>query len=110
MLIEKIKEYSVVMPELISYLKHRGYDPVYFFSKMDLSLQYMIIFEYLLQMHDIVMIVTPNVMGVRRYVDRTTDKKDVIHVEPTPETYKVSNEHYIKLITKAFQYLQNTPF
>lgn len=110
MLIEKIKDYSVVMPELIDYLKRRGYDPVYFFSKMDLSLQYIIIFEYLLQMHDIVMIVAPNVMGVRQYINRTTDEKDIIHVEPTPETYKTSNEHYVKLICKAFEHLQNTSF
>jgi len=34
------------------------------------------------------MITTPNVMGVRAYVNRTTDKQDVIFVCPTPETYK----------------------
>lgn len=56
------------------------------------------------------MIVTPNVMGVRCYVDRTTDKQDVIFVCPTPETYKITNSHYETLINKAFAYLQNTAF
>lgn len=56
------------------------------------------------------MIVTPNVMGVRAYVDRTTDKQDVIFVCSTPETYKITNNHYETLIDKAFAYLQNTSF
>lgn len=110
MLIDVIKEYSVVMPELIQYLKKRGYDPGYFFTKLDLSLQYILVFEFLLQQYDIVMIVTPNVMGVRAYVNRTTDKQDVIFVCPTPETYKITNSHYETLIDKAFVYLQNTSF
>lgn len=86
MLLDAIKEYSVVMPELLQYLKKQGYDPGYFFTKLDLSLQFIIIFEFLLQNYDIVMITTPNVMGVRAYVNRTTDKQDVIFVCPTPET------------------------
>lgn len=64
----------------------------------------------LLQNYDIVMITTPNVMGVRAYVNRTTDKQDVIFVCPTPETYKISNNHYETLISKAFEYIQNTTF
>lgn len=64
----------------------------------------------LLQNYDIVMITTPNVMGVRAYVNRTTDKQDVIFVCPTPETYKISNNHYETLISKAFEYIQNTAF
>lgn len=56
MLLDAIKEYSVVMPELLQYLKKRGYDPGYFFTKLDLSLQFIIIFEFLLQNYDIVMI------------------------------------------------------
>lgn len=59
MLLDAIKEYSVVMPELLQYLKKRGYDPGYFFTKLDLSLQFIIIFEFLLQNYDIVMITTP---------------------------------------------------
>lgn len=110
MLLDVIKDYTVVMPELIQYLKKRGYDPVYFFTKLDLSLQFIILFEFMLQKYDIVMIVTPNVMGVRAYVNRTTDKQDVIFVCPTPENYKISNEHYIKLIDEAFKYIQNTAF
>ena len=47
------------------------------------------------------MITTPNVMGVRAYV---------IFVSPTPETYKISNNHYETLISKAFEYIQNTAF
>ena len=39
-------------------------------------------------------------MGVRAYVNRTTDKQDVIFVCPTPETYKISNNHYETLISK----------
>lgn len=109
-LIELIKDYSVVMPELLEYLKLRGYNPTYFFTKMDLSLQFIIIFEFLLQKHDIVMITTPTVMGVRQYVDKTSDKQDVIFVESTPDTYKTSNTHYLKLIDEAFKYIQNTPF
>ena len=100
MLLDAIKEYSVVMPELLQYLKKRGYDPGYFFTKLDLSLQFIIIFEF----------TTPNVMGVRAYVNRTTDKQDVIFVCPTPETYKISNNHYETLISKAFEYIQNTAF
>lgn len=50
------------------------------------------------------------VMGVRAYVNRTTDKQDVIFVCPTPETYKISNNHYETLISKAFEYIQNTAF
>lgn len=110
MLIEKIKDHTVVMPELIQYLKKRGYDPVYFFTKMDLSLQYIIIFEFLLSQYDIVMIITPSVMGVRQYVDRTTDKQDVIFVKSTPESYKINNEHYMILIVEAFSYIQNNAF
>lgn len=106
MLLDAIKEYSVVMPELLQYLKKRGYDPGYFFTKLDLSLQFIIIFEFLLQNYDIVMITTPNVMDV----NRTTDKQDVIFVCPTPETYKISNNHYETLISKAFEYIQNTAF
>ena len=75
MLLDAIKEYSVVMPELLQYLKKRGYDPRYFFTKLDLSLQFIIIFEC-----------------------------------PTPETYKISNNHYEILISKAFEYIQNTAF
>lgn len=56
------------------------------------------------------MITTPNVMGVRAYVNRTTDKQDVIFVCSTPETYKISNSHYETLISKAFEYIQNTAF
>lgn len=110
MLLDVIKDYTVVMPELIQYLKKRGYDPVYFFTKLDLSLQFIILFEFMLQTYDIVMIVTPNVMGVRAYVNRTTDKQDVIFVCSTPESYKINNEHYIKLIDEAFKYIQNTAF
>ena len=106
MLLDAIKEYSVVMPELLQYLKKRGYDPGYFFTKLVLSLQFII----MLQNYDIVMITTPNVMGVRAYVNRTTDKQDVIFVCPTPETYKISNNHYETLISKAFEYIQNTAF
>lgn len=110
MLLDAIKEYSVVMPELLQYLKKRGYDPGYFFTKLDLSLQFIIIFEFLLQNYDIVMITTPNVIGVRAYVNQTTNKQDVIFVCPTPETYKISNNHYETLISKAFEYIQNTAF
>ena len=110
LLIEKIKDYSVVMPQLLEYLKLRGYNPSYFFTKMDLSLQFIIIFEFLLQKHDIVMITTPNVMGVRQYVDRSSGKQDVIFVQPTPESYKTSNNHYLTLIDEAFKHIQNTPF
>lgn len=109
-LIELIKNYSVVMPELIDYLKIRGYNPGHFFTQMDLSLQFIIIFEFLLQKYDMVMITTPNVMGVRQYVDKTSGKQDVIFVEQTPDTYKTSNTHYLKLIDEAFKYIQNTPF
>lgn len=56
------------------------------------------------------MITTPNVIGVRAYVNRTTDKQDVIFVCPTPETYKISNNHYEILISKAFEYIQNIAF
>lgn len=56
------------------------------------------------------MITTPNVMGVRAYVNRTTDKQDIIFVCPTLETYKISNNHYEILISKAFEYIQNTAF
>lgn len=110
MLLDVIKDYSVVMPDLISYLKKRGYTPGYFFVKLDLSLQYIIISEFLLQKYDIVTIVTPLVMGVRIYINRTTEKQDVIFVAPTPESYKYSNEYYIKLIDEAFKYIQNTAF
>lgn len=110
MLIDEIKNYAVVMPELIDFLKQRGYNPVYFFTKMDLSLQYIIIFEFLLRKHDIVMIVTPNVIGVRAYRIGVNYNDDVIFVEPTPADYKVNNNCYIKLICKAFEYIENTVF
>lgn len=109
-LIDVIKDYSVVMPDLLTYLTKRGYNPQYFFTKMDLSLQYIIIFEFLLQIYDIVMITTPTVMGVRQYVDKTSNKQDVIFVQSTPETYKTSNNHYLILIDEAFKHIQNKPF
>lgn len=110
MLIDVIKDYSVVMPELIKYIKNRGYEPKYFFVQMKLSLQYIIIFEFLLSQYNMVMIVTPKVMGVRCYDNSIDDNSDIIFVAKTPDDYKVNREYYETLIDAAFKYLQNTPF
>lgn len=106
MLIDVVKNFEIVMPELMKYLKERHYDPMYFFTKLELSLQYMIIFEFLLVKYNMVMMITPKVMGIRMYIPFDY----VVYAEKVLTPITNLNEKYETLIREAFKYIENLPF
>lgn len=114
MLLEDIKSFSVVLPDLMEFIKKRGYDVTHFFMKLDLSMQYIIIQEFLFTQYNIVMLVTPEVIGIKVWKEPygypNDPNTELIYAERVLDIKTNLNHCYTKLIVKAFEYIQKTPF
>ena len=110
MLIEYIQSFERPMSELVAYLKKNKYDIVTFFTKFELAYQYMIIYQFLLTEHNIVMMITPRVMGIRHYVNIDNNDSPVIYAEKVTNITTNLNHYYMKLIITAFGYIDKHPF
>lgn len=115
MLIEDIKSFEIVMPQLVQYLKSRKYNINEFFIKFELSLQYIIIQEFLFTQYNIVLLVTPEIISVKVWdIEPFNCTKQ--GYEQTIYTEKIAciktklNHCYTKLIVEAFKYIEKTPF
>ena len=110
MLINYIHKFETPMQELVQYLKHIKIDINTFFTKLDLPYQYIIIHQYLLIKYNIVMSITPNVMGIRHYKYNDGTENPIIYASKIEDIQQDLNNCYIKLIVEAFKYIEKTPF
>ena len=114
MLIEDIRSFNVVMPQLMQYLKDNNFNINEFFLKLTLPQQYIVIQEFLLIHYDMVLLVTPHVIGIKIWTDpfSYTEKSNgqVIYAERVADIKTTLNHCYTKLIVKAFTYIEKTPF
>lgn len=114
MLIEDIQSFNVVMPQLIQYLKNRNYNINEFFIKFELPLQYIIIQEFLFTQYNIVMLVTPEVIGIKVWEEPfgypNNPNSKLIYAERILDIKTKLNHCYTKLIIEAFKYVEKTPF
>ena len=114
MLIEDIRSFDVVMPQLMQYLKNRKYNINDFFIKLELPLQYIIIQEFLFTQYNIVMLVTPEVIGIKVWKEPFGYPNDpnakLIYAERILDIKTKLNHCYTKLIIEAFKYIEKTPF
>lgn len=114
MLIEDIQSFNVVMPQLMQYIKNRNYNINEFFIKFELPLQYIIIQEFLFTQYNIVMLVTPEVIGIKVWKEPFGYPNDpnakLIYAERILDIKTKLNHCYTKLIVEAFKYIEKTPF
>ena len=114
MLIEDIRSFNVVMPDLMKYLKDNNFNINEFFLKLALSQQYVIIQEFLLIKYDMVLLITPYMVSIKiwnspfNYTQIYTG--ETIYTEKVTDIKTKLNHYYTKLITEAFKYIENTPF
>lgn len=115
MLIEDIRSFEIIMPQLMQYLKNRKYNINEFFIKFELPLQYIIIQEFLFTQYNIVLSVTPEMISVIVWDIDPFDctkigYKQTIYTERITCIKTKLNHCYTKLIVEAFTYIENTPF
>lgn len=114
MLIEDIRSFNVVMPQLMQYLKDNNFNINEFFLKYTLPQQYIIIQEFLLIHYDIVLLVTPHEISIKLWTDifSYTEKSNgqIIYTERVVDIKTKLNHCYTKLIIEAFKYIEKTPF
>lgn len=114
MLIEDIRSFNVVMPQLMQYLKNRNYNINEFFIKFELPLQYIIIQEFLFTQYNIVMLVTPEAIGIKVWKEPfgypNKPNTELIYAERVVDIKTKLNHCYTKLIVEAFKYIEKTPF
>lgn len=110
MLIDVVKDYSVVMPELIAYLQSRNYDVGSFLTKTDISFQFIVINEFLIEKYSITIIVNPYKVLIVNYTGLTSKEYEILFSRELPTDFKTNKTIYYALINMAFKYLQNTPF
>lgn len=115
MLIEDIRSFEIVMPHLMQYLKNRKYNINEFFIKFELSLQYIIIQEFLFTKYNIVLSVTPErisviVWSIDPFDCTRIGYRQTIYTEKIICIKTKLNHCYTKLIIEAFKYIEKTPF
>lgn len=110
MLINDIHKFETPMQELVQYLKNNKIDVNVFFTKLDLPYQYIIISQYLFIKHDLVMLITPKVIGIKHFKDHNNPESPIIYVEKVENIQQNLNHCYMKLIIQAFNYIDKQPF
>ena len=110
MLIEDIQSFNVVMPQLMQYIKSRNYNINEFFIKFELPLQYMVIQEFLFIHYDLMLMITPQVIGIKHWIDPNDAYEHIVYAEKVIDTKTKLNHCYTKLIVEAFKYIEKRPF
>lgn len=98
------------MPELIEYLKNKGYDVGSFLTKFNISFQFIVINEFLIEKFAIAMYLSPYRMKIINYNGLKDNENEIIFDRELPADYKTNKTFYYALINLAFKHIQNTPF
>lgn len=110
MLIEDIQCYDRPMRDLIDYLKKHKYDITTFFTKFELAYQYIIINQFLIEEYNMVMMITPKVIGIKEFTPPHLISHTLLFIEKVDDLILHIDYYYAKLIIESFKHIDKSPF